>query len=207
MTACGNQSTFPFPTESTNSMLSDVTQRSSGAAANIDDALLIEILASNRSFVFCDTENELTVDQLNMVIGEGIENAEVSIIKYALADIDGDGVTEALLWPKLNQNDAVGTIILKKFGDKISAYLLYYRQANNFKSDGRFLTSAGAGHSSVERIAELTESGLTQAVLASFEVQDGITRYKIENTEVAENEYNTYIADFENSSELMWIEI
>jgi hypothetical protein len=58
--------------------------------------------------------------------------------KFAVADLDKDGIPEVVLWKKVNNNDYFGFMILHEQAGNVYGYSLYYRGFNQLKNDGTF---------------------------------------------------------------------
>ena len=70
---------------------------------------------------------------------------EVTITKYALVDMDGDGIQEAVADFRFGENSQVMCMVLKWESNSETVYgtEFYYRQMNQIKEDGSFAYSGG----------------------------------------------------------------
>lgn len=70
---------------------------------------------------------------------------EVTIIRYAFVDMDGDGIQEAVADFRFGENSQVMCMVLKWDSNSETVYgtEFYYRQMNQIKEDGSFAYSGG----------------------------------------------------------------
>lgn len=70
---------------------------------------------------------------------------EVSVIRYAFVDMDGDGIQEAVVDFRFGENSQVMCMVLKRDSNSEIVYgtEFYYRQMNQIKEDGSFAYSGG----------------------------------------------------------------
>ena len=70
---------------------------------------------------------------------------EVTITRYALVDLDGDGIQEAVTDFRFGENSQVMCMVLKWDSNSETVYgtEFYYRQMNQIKEDGSFAYSGG----------------------------------------------------------------
>lgn len=104
------------------------------------------VLQGSKSFYSTDINQNLTINELGRVISDD-SGITVKVLKFASADLDGDGTPEAVLWLQVNGNDAYGFEILRQQGGQIYGYTLPYRSFMELKQDGTFSFSSGAADS------------------------------------------------------------
>lgn len=123
-------------TASENSTVSDIQES--------NETILMQVLESKVPF-YSESSGESST--LAEYCGE--ENArlgfEVAITRYALVDMDGDGIQEAVVDFRFGENSQVMCMVLKWDSNSETVYgtEFYYRQMNQIKEDGSFAYSGG----------------------------------------------------------------
>jgi len=103
---------------------------------------------------------------------------EVTITQYAFADMDGDGILEAVVDFCFGENSQVMCMVLK-WDDKtenVFGMEFYYRQMSRIKEDGTFHYSSGASNHGFARL-KFTDSGWEYVLIGGVEEVDGVTSY------------------------------
>lgn len=104
------------------------------------------VLQGNEPFYSTDINQHLTINELGRVVSDD-SGITAKALKFASADLDGDGAPEAVLWLQVNENDAYGFEILRQQSGQIYGYTLPYRSFMDLKLDGSFSFSSGAADS------------------------------------------------------------
>ena len=105
------------------------------------------VLQGSDTFYSTDINQNLTINELGRVISDD-SGITVKVLKFASANLDGDGAPEAVLWLQVNGNDAYGFEVLRRQQNgQIYGYTLPYRSFMELKQDGTFSFSSGAADS------------------------------------------------------------
>lgn len=105
------------------------------------------VLTGSEPFYSTDISQNLTINELGRVVSDD-SGITVKVLKFTSADLDGNGVPEAVLWLQVNENDAYGFEVLRRQQNgQIYGYTLPYRSFMDLKTDGTFSFSSGAADS------------------------------------------------------------
>lgn len=116
-----------------------------GVAENVVLAEFIGVLQGNRRFHSYDYGKEMTIAEYCQTWAEAAE-ITVDVPKFAVVDMDGDGVNEVVLWLRVNEISDYGTIVLRYQDGKIWGQTFTYRQLCNLRINGIFDYSGGADY-------------------------------------------------------------
>lgn len=136
--APASETVEPSPTPSTPAPPTEA-QPSQGNPGN----RFYAVLQGSESFYSTDINQNLTINELGRVVSDD-SGITVKVLKFASADLNGDGAPEAILWLQINGNDAYGFEILRQQGGQIYGYTLPYRSFMGLKQDGTFSFPSGA---------------------------------------------------------------
>lgn len=101
-------------------------------------ALYRSVLLEGRSFYSAAADGEIGLEELDRAVGG--EGTMVSVARFALLDMDGDGLPELLLWLRVNNDDSYGYQILRREGEALYGYTVWYKAMRELKSDGSFFS-------------------------------------------------------------------
>ena len=108
-----------------------------------EEGILLEVIQNQRTF-FSEEYLDCTLEEYCQKAGEEL-GFDVSVTRYALVDMDGDGVREAVVDFQYGENSQVMCIVMKyvsKFS-MVDGTGFYHRQLSNIKEDGSFSYSGG----------------------------------------------------------------
>ena len=108
-----------------------------------EEGILLEVIQNQRTF-FSEEYLDCTLEEYCQKAGEEL-GFDVSVTRYALVDMDGDGVREAVVDFRYGENSQVMCIVMKyvsKFS-MVDGTGFYHRQLSNIKEDGSFAYSGG----------------------------------------------------------------
>lgn len=182
--------------EDLNSEYADINHETAFAYApnsHLEDKTVSEIM--NMSIRY--NENDL-------LFSKWLETDNMSVIKYASVDIDGDSNHETVLWLAKEANEYLGFVILHEENETVYFYLLYYRQFYNLKNDGTFSSSGSVANNGIRKISF---SGVTYTVkdIAYREsYDDNNISYFVEGKAVSENEFSTYLTKQKEKADVVW---
>lgn len=109
-----------------------------------EENILMQVLQNQALFYSMSGDESVTLseycDNESMRLG-----FEVSVIRYAFVDMDGDGIQEAVVDFRFGENSQVMCMVLKWDSNSEIVYSteFYYRQMNQIKEDGSFAYSGG----------------------------------------------------------------
>ena len=167
--------------------------------SHLDEVWLSRVFFDGYPIFFPEINREITAEQLGSAVS-GDDAVTAKVLKYTLVDLDSDGSSDAVLRLEVNGNEAGGFVALKKYGDTLHGYYLWYRAFSPLKEDGTFLSSGGAGDNSIERLSFSEEGGYSVHTLAN---RAG-TSFYIGGEAVSETAYQEYFAEFEEKPEVFW---
>ena len=117
------------------------------------DPWMEEILAGQRNFTSADTGETVNIDLLNGAYPYDTPYGAITLSRFAVVDLDRDGLNELVLWPSFDGDDSLshistlGYLILHRQGDAVGSYSLGYRAFGSLKADGSFWFSGSAADS------------------------------------------------------------
>ena len=101
------------------------------------------VLLEGERFYSATAGGDIDVAGLGKAVSSD-EKVLLSILRFALVDMDGDSLPELLLWLKVNNDDYYGYELIRREGDKLYGYTVWYRAMSQLKEDGSFVSSGGA---------------------------------------------------------------
>ena len=109
-----------------------------------EENILMQVLQNQALFYSVSGDESVTLSEYcdNESTRLGFE---VSVIRYAFVDMDGDGIQEAVVDFRFGENSQVMCMVLKWDSNSEIVYgtEFYYRQMNQIKEDGSFAYSGG----------------------------------------------------------------
>lgn len=132
------------------------------------------ILSGEDGFFNRDQAEGMTIKQYCDSFG-AVSEVDVTITKYATADLDTDGIPELLLWITINETNDYGVLVLRYDGG-VTGYEFAYRQMADIKTDGTFHYSGGASNHGVARL-KFADSGWEYVIIGSVEETDSVTSF------------------------------
>jgi len=112
------------------------------ARINQAESALWEVLRNQIAFCFSYDGSTYLLDDYCRKESERLE-FPVSITRYTLADMDEDGIQEAVVDFRFGENDQVMCIVLTYSRGTVYGTGYYYRQLYHLKEDGSFRYSGG----------------------------------------------------------------
>ncbi len=128
-----------------------------------------------------------------------------------MADLDGDGENEVVLWLQINGASDYGFEILHEQNGEIYGYTLQYRTFMNLKTDGTFLFSGGAADSGIGKIS-FSETGYSiigQAYSQSeYDANNELTvQYFVNDASCSEDEFHDAMNAWEQKTDVEWYDL
>ncbi len=166
------------------------------------------ILLGKGVFLCADLANKsLNISEIGQAVTDD-DSVTVSATKFAMADLDGDGEDEAVLWLQINGVSDYGFEILHAQNGEVYGYTLQYRAFMNLKTDGTFLFSGGAADSGIGRMS-FSETGYRvsgQAYSQSGYDADNelIVQYFVNDESCSEDEFHDAMNAQEQKADVEW---
>lgn len=166
------------------------------------------ILLGKSNFICTDLANKsLNISEIWQPVTND-DSVAVSVTKFAIIDIDGDGEDEIVLWLQINGTYDYGFEILHYQNGEIYGYTLSYRAFMNLKTDGTFLFSGGYADSGIGKMT-FSETGYSvsnQAYSQSGYGSDNelTVQYFINDESCSEDEFNDVINGQEQKADVEW---
>lgn len=131
---------------------------------------------------------------------------EMSVSKYSVMDLNGDGASELVLWLNRGTNEYVGFLVLYDKNTTVYAHLLYYRQFSNLKIDGTFGFSGGVSNHGIGRI-DFEGDKYTIRSLAYCESADNQNvSYFVDGKSVTKAAFEAYETTQNSKPDAIWVE-
>ena len=142
---------------------SDGTSSNSNAASGTSNTdakgAYLSVLQGNTKFFSADVGQDLSLSQINQAVSAD-SSVTATVTKFAVIDLDRDGVQECVLKLKVNNDEDYGFMVLGYRSGKVYGYAFVYRVFNQVKADGTFSFSSGAADSGFGTIS-LNDTGFT----------------------------------------------
>ena len=168
------------------------------------------VLLGKSNFICTDLENKsLNISEIGQAITAD-DSAAVSVVKFAVIDLDDDGEDETVLWLQNGMYDC-GFEILHEQNGEIFGYTLWYRAFMELKADGTFMFSSGAADSGIGKMS-FSETGYSinsQADSQSgYNSENELTvEYFINNEPCSEDEFYDRISAQEQKANAEWYDL
>lgn len=120
-------------------------------------AKFVGIMLESGTFYSRDDNKEMTISEYCAAFGEA-SGITVTVPKFAVVDMDSDGVNEIVLWLLVNGNNDYGTLVLRYQNGTVYGTSFSYRQLYHLRRDGTFDYSGGADNDGTA-VLKFTESG------------------------------------------------
>lgn len=157
------------------------------------------ILGSAAPFTSVDAAQEVTVEQLNLTLGDDSGSA-VKISAFSIADLNGDGEDEVLLWLIVDTNHAYGYTVLHHVEDTVYGYTVPYTSLVDLKRDGTFSFYRSTNNRGFSRMT-FTE---TEYTLEEITYCDGPNAYTVDGISATEEEFSLAISQQSDKFRAAW---
>lgn len=143
-----------------------------------------------------------------MYISDYLADYELSVTKYSVIDLDGDGSSETVLWLERGANAYYGFLILHESGDTVYAYELTYRAFYELKEDGTFSFSAGVSDHGIGKIAFANDIYEIKSVAyCESEYGGQNVSYYIGNDAVSKESFEAFVIKHDQKQNAEWREL
>lgn len=147
-----------------------------------------------------------TATKQRAYLTDWLKTNEMSVSKYSVIDLNGDGVPELVLWLNRGTNEHVGFLVLYDKNNTVYAHLLYYREFSDLKEDGTFDFSSGVSNHGIGRI-DFEGDTYTIRKLAYCESADNQNvSYFVENKPVTKQAFDAYENAQNSKPDAVWVE-
>ena len=159
------------------------------------------VLLNEEMFFNLDQGKEMTLSQF-CEDATAMAEVDVALTRYALADLDADGIPELLLEITYNKTNIYGTLVLR-YEEDITGYEFTYRQLMEIKDDGTFRYSSGAADNGVAHL-RITDEGWEYEILSGVKsVGEEIIFFK-HHRQISREEYEALMESQDSKPELHW---
>lgn len=168
------------------------------------------ILLDKSTFICTNLANKrLTISDIKQCVTDD-DNVTVSIAKFAILDIDGDGEEEVVLLLKVNGISDYGYEILHYDDGEIYGYTLPYRAFMKLKTDGTFLFSGGSSDFGIGKM-NFSKTGYSVNNQASSQsgynsINNLTMKYLVNSESCTKDKFNDMIHAQEQKSDVKWYE-
>ena len=159
------------------------------------------ILSGEDVFFNRDQAEGMTIKQYCDDFG-AFSEVDVSITRYATADLDADGMRELLLWIMINETNDYGVLALR-YDRGVTCYEFAYRQMADIKTDGTFHYSGGASNHGFSRL-KFTDSGWEYVIIGAVEETNSVTTFSWNGEPVSEDVFWVCFEAQSEKAEVAW---
>lgn len=152
-------------------------------------------------------EQTVTYQKEEITLKDWFIKYEFCPIKYTTLDLNGDWTSEMvfdLAKGPNGENADVGSLILHKEEESVYAYILFYREFSHLKSDGTFHFSSSVSNDGIGKIEFSGASYTVKEIVRRKSEDNQNIFYYIDDKSVSKEEYDTYIAEQEQKSDVVW---
>lgn len=116
------------------------------------DPWMEEVLSGRRHFTSMEGGGVVNIDLLNGAYSPDAPFDSITLSKFAIVDLNRDGISELVLWPSIDGDDSLeristlGYLVLHRTGDDVYVCSPSYRSFTDIKTDGTFRFSGSAMH-------------------------------------------------------------
>ena len=147
-----------------------------------------------------------TAAKQRVFLTDWLRTNEMSVSKYSVIDLNGDGAPELVLWLNRGTNEYVGFLVLYDENTTVYVHLLYYRQFSNLKEDGTFGFSGGVSNHGIGRI-DFEGDKYTVRSLAYCESADNQNvSYFVDGKSVSKAAFEAYQSAQNSKPDAIWVE-
>lgn len=142
-------------------------------------------------------------DQGTVRLEDAFPGLDASFPRFALADVDGDGMREIVLEISVGESADYGFLVLDAREDGVRAYELSYRGLMDLKADGTASWSDGAADNGFGRVV-FADDGYTFADIAHSATEADGVHYYAGETPIDEAEFNRLLDEQDEKTDVEW---
>lgn len=178
---------------------------------NLEENNYKSVLLGEKDFNCIALENKsLNISEIGQAVTDD-DSVTISVTKFAIIDIDGDGETETVLWIQINGVSDYGFEVLRYQNGEIYGYTLQYREFMNLKTDGTFTFSNGAADFGIGKMTfSSTEYSINNLAYSQSEYDSNnnlTVQYFVNNESCSEDEFNNIINGQEQKIDVKWYDL
>ena len=147
-----------------------------------------------------------TATKQRAYLTDWLKTNEMSVSKYSVIDLNGDGVPELVLWLNRGTNEHVGFLVLYDINNTVYAHLLYYREFSDLKEDGTFDFSSGVSNHGIGRIDFEGDTYTIRKLAYCESVDNQNVSYFLENKSVTKQAFDAYENAQNSKTDAVWVE-
>lgn len=128
-----------------------------------------------------------------------------TVPKFAIVDLDGDGMNEVVLWVQYGGYDE-GFEVLRYREGEVYGYHFWYREFMGLKADGTFEGSGGAADTAIMNM-KFTEDGyVIDTLYQSHGIDAHIIQYYANGELISEEEFDEAVKRQNEKPDVVWYE-
>ncbi len=130
---------------------------------------------------------------------------KVTICRFAVLDLDGDAIPEAVLQLDVDGNEQAGFVALRWTSGGLRGYTRYYRAFEQLKADGTFLHSSSADNTGIGRLV-FTDAGaeIVSLAHAGLTADGSSLEYFIEGKPARQIDFEHLLAAHDDKPDAPW---
>jgi len=168
------------------------------------------VLLGNAGFLETSIMKTLNINQLNQAVSSD-STVNVEATRFAVMDLDNDGVMDVILWLSVNGLDDYGTDILHYQNGVVYGYVMWFRAFNQLKTDRTFSFSSGAMDNGFGTIAFTDKSYSINKITysqSSYDSNNNLTvTFFVNNKEATQNEFDSAIQNQSEKPDAAWYDL
>lgn len=166
------------------------------------------VLQGNVDFFNADDGENRSIDQLDQSIGINTNNLSVTVIRFAIMDLDNDNIPEVVLWLAVGPDEYFGFKVLRYESDMIYGYTLVYRAFSGLKADGVFSFANSAVDNGFATLGFAEDTHWFNEIAhrqSSYDANNNMTiTYIVNNENVTEDEYEAVCRQIKDEPAATW---
>lgn len=147
-----------------------------------------------------------TAAKQRVFLTDWLKTNEMSVSKYSVIDLNGDGAPELVLWLNRGTNEYVGFLVLYDKNTTVYAHLLYYREFSDLKEDGTFDFSSGVSNHGIGRIDFEGDTYTIRKLAYCESVDNQNVSYFLENKSVTKQAFDAYENAQNSKPDAIWVD-
>ena len=179
------------------------SQGSSGAALSAYKS----VMQNNAAFFSADDNQNMYLDQLADSFAEDA-GEPLAFTKFAVVDLDHDGIPEVILWETVNGVVDYGFEVLHYQDGVVYGYSFVYRALMQLKVDGTFSFSSGAADSGFGTVKFNKDAYTIDEVTYSQSSNDSnnnfIVTYFVNHSPATANDFNLAVDNQGKKNDVAW---
>ena len=184
-----------------------VSSKESSKAPTPSDHSVLEAykaVLKNKAELF-STDSKKKIYLQDFLTNKEIYGTEFTVTHFAVLDMDGDKVPEAVLELSVN-NEPQFYEVLHEMDGTVCGYLIVYRGLESLKADGTFQYSSGAEDTGIGKLKFGATAFRTEVSDYSESGQGGTVSFFIDKKPVSKEAYDSLLKDQSGKKDAAWYE-